>query len=239
MKEMNIENIRSLTLEEVKNNALEHMEIKEHDCFFVDFDGYFGYSILVFKNGKHIHYANDYELHHHWLVKEKGRDGLREYYINEMNEKLYTDAEMMEEPSSYDEYEKKSYFLRNYYIMRQDYISIFFIGSNEEREARQREIDKKYPYYNSVSFCYVSDPEIIDTQKKYLTILQNAYKHLQNNLEIFREMVRKELANHEACITCDYTDALDALGLKFEELTAEKQEIVKEELKKQIQSYCC
>ena len=239
MKEMNITTIENLTYEKAVAIALEHLTIKDHACFFVDFDGYFGYSILVFKNGKHIHYANDYELHHHWLVKEKGRDGLREYYINEMNEKLYTDAEMMEEPSSYDEYEKKSYFLRNYYIMRQDYISIFFIGSNEEREARQREIDKKYPYYNSVSFCYVSDPEIIDTQKKYLTILQNAYKHLQNNLEIFREMVRKELANHEACITCDYTDALDALGLKFEELTAEKQEIVKEELKKQIQSYCC
>ena len=238
MKEMNIKEIESLTLEEVKNNALEYMEIKEHDCFFVDFSGYFGYSILVFKNGKHIYHANDYELHHHWLMKEKGRDALREYYIKEMNGKLYTDAEMMEEPSSYDEYEKKSYFLRNYYIMRQDYVSIFFIGSNEEREARQREIDKKYPYYNSVSFCYVSDPEIIDTQKKYLKILQNAYKHLQNNLEVFREMVRKELANHEACITCDYTDALDALGLTFEELTEEKQKIVKEELRKQIENYC-
>lgn len=238
MKEMNIKEIESLTLEEVKNNALEYMEIKEHDCFFVDFGGYFRYSILVFKDGKHIYHVNDYELHHHWIVKEKGRDGLREYYINEMNEKLYTDAEMMEEPSSYDEYEKKSYFLRNYYIMRQDYISIFFIGTDAEREARQREIEKNYPYYNSVSFCYVSDPEIVNTQKKYLAILQNAYKHLQNNLEVFREMVRKELANHEACITCDYTDALDALGLTFEELTEEKQKIVKEELRKQIENYC-
>lgn len=237
MKEMNITGIEKLTYEEAKNIALENLTIKDHDCFLVDFSGYFGYSILVFKNGKHIYHANDYELHHHWLMKEKGRDALREYYIRKMNEKLYTDAEMMEEPSSYDEYEKKSYFLRNYYIMRQDYISIFFIGSNEEREARQREIDKKYPYYNSVSFCYVSDPEIIHTQKKYLTILQNAYKRFQNDSEIFREMVRKELANHEACITCDYTDALDALGMKFEELTKEKQKIVREELRKQIESY--
>lgn len=238
MKEMNITGIEKLTYEEAKNNALESMNIKDHDCFFVDFDGYFGYSILVFKNGKHIYHANDYELHHHWLMKEKGRNALREYYIKEMNGKLYTDAEMMEEPSSYDEYEKKSYFLRNYYIMRQDYVSIFFIGSNEEREARQREIDKKYPYYNSVSFCYVSDPEIINTQKKYLTILQNAYKQFQNDSEIFREMVRKELANHEACVTCDYTDALDALGMKYAELTEEKQQIVKEELKRQIENYC-
>lgn len=238
MKEFNITEIENLTYTEAAKMALEKLNIKGHDCFLVDFSGYFGYSALVFKNGKHIYYANDYELHHRYIVEKSGREALRNYYIKEMNEKLYTDEELLEEVKTYDEYEKKSYFLRNYYIMRQDYISVFFIGSNEEREARQREIEKNYPYYNSVSFCYVSDPEIINTQKKYLAILRNAYKHLQNNLEIFREMVRKELANHEACITCDYTDALDALGLTFEKLTDEKQKIVKEELRRQIESYC-
>ena len=238
MKEMNIKEIESLTLEEVKNNALEYMEIKEHDCFFVDFNGYFGYSILVFKDGKHIYHANDYELHHHHLVKENGRDALRTYYIKEMNEKLYTDAEMMEEPTSYNEYEKKNHFLRNYYIMRYDYESIFFIGTDAEREARQRKIEKNYPYYNPVSFCYVADQKIVEIQREYLRILQNAYERLQNDLGVFREMVRKELANHEACITYDYTDALGSLGMKFEELTKEKQKIVKEELKRQIENYC-
>ena len=238
MKEMNIKEIEGLTLEEVKNNALEHLAIKDHDCFFVDFGGHFGYSILVFKNGKHIYHANDYELHHRWLVKEKGRDALKEYYIKEMNGKLYTDAEMMEEPSSYDEYEKKNHFLRNYHIMRYDHESIFFIGTDAEREERKKRIERNYPYYNPVSFCYVAEPEIINIQKKYLEILQNAYERLQNDLGVFREMVRKELANHEACITCDYTDALDALGMKFEELTEEKRKIVKEELKRQIENYC-
>lgn len=238
MKEMNIKEIESLTLEEAKNIALENLTIKDHDCFLVDFSGYFGYSILVFKNGKHIYHANDYELHHRHLVKEKGRDALREYYIKEMNGKLYTDAEMMEEPSSYDEYEKKNHFLRNYHIMRYDHESIFFIGTDAEREERKKRIERNYPYYNPVSFCYVAEPEIINIQKKYLEILKNAYERLQNNLEVFREMVRKELANHEACITCDYSDALNALGLTFEGLSEEKQKIVKEELKKQIESYC-
>ena len=238
MKEMNITGIENLTYEEAKNNALESMNIKDHDCFLIDFGGYFGYSALVFKNNKHIYHANDYELHHRHLVKEKGHNALREYYIKEMNGKLYTDAEMMEEPTSYNEYEKKNHFLRNYYIMRYNHESIFFIGTDAECEERQRKIEKNYPYYNSISFCYVSDPEIINTQKKYLEILQNAYERLQNNLEVFRKMVRKELANHEACITCDYTDALDALDMKFEELTEEKQKIVKEELKRQIENYC-
>lgn len=238
MLNLGIREIEKLTYDEAAEIAAEKLNIKGHDCFLVDFGGYFGYSILVFHSGKHIHYANDYELHHHYLVKESGREALREYYINEMERKLFTDAEMMEKPTSYDEYEKKSYFLRNYYIMRQDYISIFFIGSNEEREARQREIDKKYPYYNSVSFCYVSDPEIIHTQKKYLEILQNAYERLQNNLEVFRKMVSQELSNHEACITCDYTEALEALGMTFDSLSTDQKKIVKEELRKQIDSYC-
>ena len=50
-------------------------------------------------------------------------------------------------------------------------------------------------------------------------------------------MVSTELANHEACVTCDYTDALSAMGLTFSELSIEKQRIVKEELKKQIDWY--
>lgn len=237
MKEMNIKEIENLTYEEAVTLALEKLNIKDHDCFIVDFSGYFGYSILVFKNGRHIYHANDYELHHHHLVKEKGRDALREYYIKEMNGKLYTDAEMMEESSSYDEYEKKNHFLRNYHIMRYDHESIFFIGTDAEREERKKRIEKNYPFYNPVSFCYVADQKIVEIQREYLRILQNAYERLQNDLGVFREMVRKELANHEACITYDYTDALGALDLTFEELSEERQKIVKEELKRQIESY--
>lgn len=51
-------------------------------------------------------------------------------------------------------------------------------------------------------------------------------------------MIAYELANHEACITCDYRGALASLGMRFENLTEEQRRIVKEELKKQIDSYC-
>lgn len=235
---MNIERIESLTYAEASGMALEKLDIKGHDCFICDLGGNFGYSILVFKNGKHIHYANDYELHHRHLVKKSGQEALRDYYIKEMNKKLYTDAELLEEIKTYDEYEKKNHFLRNYYIMRFDHETAFFIGTDTEREKRKQEIEKKFPYFNPISFCYVADPEIIATQGKYLAHLQEAYNNLKGNDDTFREMVRKELANHEACITCDYTDALDALGLTFEKLTDEKQKIVKEELQRQIESYC-
>lgn len=235
MKEFNIDMIRALTFEDAKELAIESMEIKEHECFFVDFGGYFGYSVLVFKNGKHVHYVDDFELHHTYKVKELGKEGLKQWYIKSLNRKLFTDVELMETITSYDEYERKNHFLRNYYIMKFDYISIFGIG--EKTKSGFEEDKKTYTVYNPVSFCYVKDENIVETQTKILKHLEKSFKELKENEETFREMISSELANHEACITCDYTDALDALDLSFNKLTESQQKIVKEELRKQINAY--
>lgn len=232
---MTIDKIENLSYDKVKEMAIEEIRIKEHDCFLVDFGEAFGYSILVFKNGKHVHFANDYELHHQWLVKEQGREALRQHYIDVMNRHLYTDAELMEPVKSYDDYKLKYYFLQNYWIMRFDYLSMFAISAEDKKERDRKK--KDFPFVNPVSFCYVNDKEIIDTQLKFQIHLTAEYGKLKNDNETFREMVRMELANHEACITCDYTDALDALGMKFEDLPEDKQEIVKKELKKIVDSY--
>lgn len=236
MKDFNIDMIRSLEVAEARQMALETMEIKEHECIFVDFGGYFGYSVLVFKNEKHVHFADDFELHHGYIVRKKGKEALKQWYIEALNNKLFTDAELMEEVTSYDEYDRKKYFLRNYYIMRYDYVSMFYIGEEQKKEVE--EARKGFDIVNPVSFCYVKDENIVKTQTEILKHLEAAYEDLKNSPETFREMVSRELANHEACITCDYEDALDALGFKFEDLTEEKQKIVKEELRKQIQAYC-
>lgn len=52
--------------------------------------------------------------------------------------------------------------------------------------------------------------------------------------EGFREAIKYELANYEAGITCDYRDALSALGCTYKELSAERQRIVREELNREI-----
>lgn len=235
MKEFDIEMIKELTFEDAKELAIESIEIKEHECFFVDFGGYFGYSVLVFKNGKHVHYVDDFELHHTYKVKEFGKEALKQWYIKSLNRKLFTDIELMKTVINYDEYERKNYFLRNYYIMRFDYISIFGIG--EEAKKSFEEARKIYTVYNPVSFCYVKDKNIVDTQTKILKHLEKSFENLKKNDETFREMISSELANHEACITCDYTDALDSLGLNFNKLTESQQKIVKEELRRQINAY--
>lgn len=236
MKDFNIDMIRALTAEEARQMAIKTIKIKEHECIFVDFGGYFGYSVLVFKNGKHVHYADDFELHHSHIVKESGKEALKQWYIDTLNRKLYTDAELLEDVKTYDEYEKKNYFLRNYYIMRYDYVSIFGIG--EEAQKAFDEARKTYTIYNPVSFCYVNDESIVKTQSEILKHLEESFEKLKASDEAFKEMVSRELANHEACITCDYEEALDALGMKFDELTEAQQEIVKKELNRQIHVYC-
>lgn len=234
-KDFTISEIENLTLEEVKDIAIEWITIKEHNCYFVNLGKDFGFSILVFKEEKHIYYANDYELHHHYTVKKQGINGLKQFYIDSLNKKLFTDAELMEKIKTYDEYDKKNYFLRNYWIMRYDYISSFYIGKKEEEQIKRER--KEFPYFNSISFCYMKDKEIIDSQNKIYQNLINEYKKLKENNDTFREMISRELSNHEACITGCYTDALNALGLIFEKLSEEKKVIVKEELKKQLDNY--
>lgn len=235
MKDFTIDMIRALTFEEARQMAIETMEIKEHECIFIDFGGYFGYSVLIFKNEKHVYFADDFELHHGYIVREQGKEALKQWYIEALNRKLYTDAELLEEVASYDEYEKKKYFLRNYYIMRYDYVSMFYIGEKQKKEAE--EARKGFDVVNPVSYCYVKDENIVKTQAEILKHLEASFEKLKKSDETFREMVAAELANHEACITCDYEDALDALGLKFEDLTEAQQKIVKEELRKQIDRY--
>jgi hypothetical protein len=236
MTNYNINTIEAITFAQAAEIAIEEMTIKEHDCFFVDFGGTFGYSVLVFKNAMHIHYANDYELHHSLTVEEKGREVLREHYIESLNNKLFTDAELMESISSYDEYKRKDYFLRNYWIMRHESLSVF--GCGEEAKRKFNKLKSLFPYYNNICFCYVQNRSIVETCQKYSDNLESEYKKLSDNETEFRRMISYELANHEACITCDYTDTLRDLGLTFDSLEDWKKEIVKEELNKQIADYC-
>ena len=233
---MKITDIEKLTYKEIKKLALEEIKIKEHDCFLVDLGGYFGYSIIVFKNEKQVFYANDYELHHPSIIKECGKAYLKEYYITSLNNKLFTNKELFESISSYDEYRRKLYFLRNYWIMRYDYVSSFAIS---EKDRKKVEYGKKsHPFYSVVSFCYVNDNNIVKDQIKIYKHLEKNFIKLKNNNEKFREMISYELSNHEACISCEATTTLDSLGLSYEELTEEQKHIVTEELNKQIESYC-
>lgn len=231
---MTITDIERLTYEQAREMAIEMMVIKDHDCFFVDLGGAFGYSVLVFKNGRHVYFVNDYQLHHNHMIETEGKESLKEWYIKTLNTKLFTDKELLEPVLSYDDYKRKDYFLRNYWIMRHNYVSIFAISKEDRMQIEEGK--KTHPFFNPICFCYVANENIVNEAKKYNFHLQSSFKRLKENNDVFREMVRYELYNHEACVSCDYEPALDSLGLKFKELPEEKRKIVKEELNKQIKN---
>ena len=200
MKNWNINEIEALTLAEVKAMKEDCMEINGHDIYFVDFGGYFGYSALVFKDGAHIYYANDYELHH----KGKNKEELKAWYMETLPNKVFTDEDLAV-VKNYTDYENKDYFLRNYYIQRIPYETAFHIYHNEreEKEFAEKVKDK---YYNPISFCYVDQKYkgFCERQKELLEKLKAAKEAASNdNFEYWKEAFLYEMFNHEYGIAWD------------------------------------
>lgn len=213
MKEWYISDIESITEDEAQAMALESLEVKGHNVYFVDFGGYFGYSKLIFKNGHHIYHANDYELHHkgnEWC-KGKTREELREFYISGANTTLFTEEEIAEPIKDYDEYNRKRYFLHNYYGMRTDYVSIF----GKVTEETQAEFDRKTKTmtYNPVAFAYMPDAEFVKHHIELLNTLEKVKEDMSSNFEYLKNAYLYEMHNHEYGINwqADY-DTLSAFG---------------------------
>ena len=208
-RKWSISNIESITEEEARAMAVETMEIKEHNVYFVDFEDAFGYSCLVFKNGHHIYFANDYKLHHTGVdtIEE-----LKRVYIEKMNGILFTEAEIAEPLRDYDEYRRKNYYLHNYYGLQVDSVSAIHINPTEEFMAAFREQTKEM-FYNPVSFSYMSDPDFVEHHMKLLVLLQKAYKAASGDYEYLKSAFLYEMYNHEYGINwqADY-DVLSCFG---------------------------
>lgn len=204
MKNWNINEIEALTLAEVKAMKEDCVEINGHDIYFVDFGGYFGYSALVFKDGAHIYYANDYELHH----KGKSKEELKAWYMETLPNKIFADKDL-EVVDDYDDYDRKNYFLRNYYIQRIPYETAFHIFHNDDEEkAFKRKI--KGMFYNPISFCYVDQKYkgFCEKQAELFGKLESAKESASNdNFEYWKKAFLSEMFNHEYGIAwdADYT----------------------------------
>ena len=221
MKDWTISEIEALTLAEVKAMEEECVEINGHDIHFVDFGGYFGYSALVFKDGAHIYYANDYELHH----KGRSKEELKAWYMETLPNKIFADKDL-EIVENYDDYERKDYFLRNYYIQRISYETAFHIYHNETEE---KEFKKKIKgmFYNPISFCYVEPKykEFCKTQAELLGKLESAKEAASNdNFEYWKKAFLSEMFNHEYGIAwdADYNVISCFAPIKYENITLEQ-----------------
>ena len=207
-----IRDIESITEQQAKEMCLESLTIKGHNVYMIDFPGYFGYSAIVFLNNHHIHYANEYQLHYAYKVEQEGKDSLRGYFIDKLNNKLFTEEELQQPVKTYSEYTAKDYYLRNYYPMQIDYVSSFRIIHNDaEEKAFKKEVAKLH--YNPISFCYMADEEFIKHQMLLHIALVKAKEATVDNFEYQKDAFLREMFNHEYGINwqADY-DVLSAFG---------------------------
>lgn len=208
---LSIRDIESLPEEKAVKDALEHLVIKEHEVYLIDLGDAFGYSALVYKNGKPIHYANDYELHH----SKRSRGELRNIYVEGLNNKLFTEEELTGPVKGYDDYQRKSYYLHNYYGMRYDNVSMFFIVTPESEAAHNEAI--KGLFFNPVSYSYMADKEAVEHMADLQKRLSDRRKECEQSYEYLKSAFKYEMSNHEYAINT-YQGNWDVLSC-FGEIT--------------------
>ena len=189
---MTIDEIEALTESDAKKMAEEIVRIKDHTVYLVDLGEYFGYSALVFRDGRHIYFANDYALHYPHFKK---REELRRFYEKEMDRKLFTDGELTLPSQDYGESAAKEYFLRNYYPMRREHQSIF-------AQKRLPWFDETKPYgtavYSGICFCYFKpeDKEFAEHIEMLFAKMSEANNPLRD-YEHAKSAFLYEMYNHE------------------------------------------
>ena len=208
---LSYDEIRALSQADAASIAIETMDVKGYDVYFIDFGPLRGYSYLVFKNDHQI--TDDFGHLHNYILKEKGLAGLRQWYIDTLNTKLFTEEEIAEPLKSYDDYQQKSYFLHNYYAKQHDYMSMFFIGSDEEREERKERAGEMI--FNRVGFCYM-DKSLKSFVDKHVALMDklNAQKeNVADNYDYQKSAFLYEMYNHEYAINLQADwDVLSVFG---------------------------
>lgn len=186
--EWDIRAIEALTAQDIEGfEDTEHVKVKGHDVYFVDFGRCFGYSAVVCAEGRHIYHANEYQLHYDLTNRRE----MRETYVRKLEAKLFTDEELLRPSGDYDERQAKDYYIRNLYSMRREFQSMFGNASEwyeREKAAAVRSL-VAFAYYHAADQDFVSrmdelhhdfeaanDP-LRDYEHAYDAFLREMYNH--------------------------------------------------------------
>lgn len=219
LSEMKWNEFETMSESDAVGLADEVCSVKQHQVYFIEAGGYFGLIALVFKNGHNIKYAADSELHHRGYSKEKTKNII----LKGMKKKLFTDQELEDGSAvvDYETYQAASYYVRNYYILRFNYESAFYIpNGHTAAENKAREDSLKGLVYNPYSFCYMnaSDAAVSSaTQKGMLEAIESAWDEIQkSNTAALKKAFLREMYNHEYSINLDPDrETLAAFGLPW------------------------
>jgi len=123
--------------------------------------------------------------------------------------------------------------MKNRYLLQKDKhqkminnFNMFFAFSNEQLEEGLKKLNTTKDNIISVDFGGFIKKE---DKEDYLNMLKVMNKESEESLkdDIFLyEGFRYELANHEFCITYDFTDTLEVFGLEEDKLTEKQNNIL-------------
>ncbi len=123
--------------------------------------------------------------------------------------------------------------MKNRYLLQKDKhqkminnFNMFFAFSNEQLEEGLKKLNTTKNNIISIDFGGFIKKE---DKENYLNMLKVMNKESEESLkdDIFLyEGFRYELANHEFCITYDFTDTLEVFGLEEDKLTEKQNNIL-------------
>ena len=190
---MTISEIESLDENQVKEMTKEAIEIKGHTVYLADLGEFFGFSALVFCDGRHIYHANDYALHHSEMKDDL--KALRDWYIKTMNGKLFTEDELRTPSDKYSERDAKAHFIHNYYPRRREHQTIY---CKPEDAAEWYKRDKDNAVFSPIAFAFFK-PEDLEFVA-HLNELYSEFNDCNNPLRDYehaKDAFRFQMFNHE------------------------------------------
>ena len=98
--------------------------------------------------------------------------------------------------SDYQDKQAKEYYIRNYYGLRQDHISMFFCGSDSEREKLRKKTETMI--FSPVFCAYYNkkDADFVKRGEELLATLEKA-EPKKDNAEYWESAFLREMFNHE------------------------------------------
>jgi hypothetical protein len=201
-----IHDIESISEQLAKIMMLDHMVINDHDVYFINFAGYFGFSCIVFYNGHLIRYAGDYQLHHSNIA---GREELKKIYIKNLQNKLYTEEGLTAPLKDYNDYSRREYYIRNYYGDRVDHISQFEI-IHDDFERMLYDQETKDLVSNPVCLAYYADAEFVENCVKLYDAIQKTKDNIADNYDYWYDAFKHEFYNYECIYGERYNEAAAA-----------------------------
>lgn len=219
LEEMIWSDFENMTESDAVYFSEDHQTVKDHRVYFIEAGGYFGLIALVFKRGRNIKYAADSELHHRGHSKTE----VKRIILKGLERALFTDDEMLSGSAvvDYETYQAVKHYIINYYGLRYNYISAFYISNGHTAEEnRQREESLKGLVYNPYSFCYMSKKDAswcINAQRQMLEATEAAWSEAQReDVNKLKKAFLREMYNHEYAISWDPDrETLSAFGLPW------------------------